>query len=110
MTKTGTIYAITDNEGHVIYIGVDTSKAQDRIDDHLKPSKYKDQDINRFMQDYPEQWQALEIIKFEAVVDIKELGHALEAMYIQKFQPRFNNYLIQSMGVNDILKELEKSK
>lgn len=81
---------MNENES-CVYVGVDTTSNQSRIADHMKPSKYEEQPINKYMQD--NKWYSVELAAVEtSYAFLKEIAHILEKEFIAKLQPEFNIY------------------
>lgn len=78
--------------GTLMYVGIDSSVAQDRVMDHMKPSKYNEQPINSWMQD--NDWIDYDILTLEsdALTDaaLKILIHDIEHKVIKALKPRLN--------------------
>ena len=93
------IYAFRQKDNRkIIYIGVDTTETQDRLNNHLKPSKRDEQPINEFIQTDHFNWLHEIIYRPKlppgmSLKDKKKYLHEVEADLIKKHQPKYNKYL-----------------
>lgn len=97
MAKTNTIiYGYRDLSSHkIVYVGLDSTGRRHK--EHLKPSKYKEQPINQFLQDTEEgdMWEYVEIAVLKPLWNLtpegnKYLAHKIETAYIKTLLPLYN--------------------
>lgn len=84
-------YKDTLNNNEIVYIGKDNFiKYNKRHKDHTSPQRYKDQPINRILQNNPERYK-YEILKSWVKNEYsKFLASILEILYIKRHNPKFN--------------------
>lgn len=89
-----TVYGYFERETEeCIYIGIAEGNGVERHQNHLKPSKYDAQEINKWLQDNPESWEYIELEQFtHDILDEKSLAHAYETLYVETFKPKLNVY------------------
>lgn len=88
------VYGYFEKEsGDCIYIGIATTPIEERHQNHLKPSKYDVQEVNKWLQDNPHSWVIMKLGEIGMAIDIsKELVHKLEMELVGTFNPRLNVY------------------
>lgn len=83
------IYCYIDKKNNqIVYIGKDSNiHYNKRHKEHYRPSLYHRQQINRVLQNNPNQY-TYQILNWD--VQNKDVLNALEISYIQRFKPKFN--------------------
>jgi len=92
MGKSG-IYCYKDleNNNEIVYIGKDSNiHYNNRHYDHISPSKYNQQQINRILQNNPHRYQYNVLKSWETSKYSNRLANALEIIYIKRYNPKFN--------------------
>lgn len=80
-----------------VYIGVETTSWGERHSNHMKPSKYDKQEINKWLQDNDGKWTMVklyEIITDPNIADemSKKHLHMIEIDLIKTYKPKYNKY------------------
>lgn len=83
------VYCFVDKKDHkIVYVGKDSHIDENRRRrDHMKPSTYKEQVINRVLQNNPDRY-TYQVLAFD--VKDQETLNNLEIMHIANLKPRFN--------------------
>ena len=83
------VYCFVDKKDHkIVYVGKDSHIDENRRRrDHMKPSTYKEQVINRVLQNNPDRY-TYQVLAFD--VKDQETLNNLEIMHITHLKPRFN--------------------
>ena len=95
------IYCYRDicNHNKIVYVGLDSNiKNNSRSKDHVKPSHYKYQQINRVLQNNPQRYRYEVLKKWNKDEYNSYLANALEIIYIKRYNPKFN-YTIGGEGI-----------
>lgn len=95
------IYCYRDllNNNSIVYIGKDSDIGRNkRHKDHIKPTNYDAQQINRVLQNNPERYDYEVLKEWEYDEYNPNLLNALEMIYIKRYNPRFN-YTIGGDGI-----------
>lgn len=82
--------------GECIYIGIDTTDKLERWQEHTKPAKKYEQEINTWIQDRVEgeDWVLITLFELNCYIeeDAKKAIHILESFYTEKYKPKMNVY------------------
>lgn len=80
-------------ENECFYIGIATNSIEERTQNHMKPSKYDVQLVNRVMQDNPDAWETVKLGEIELAIEFnKKIIHSLEIELVKEYKPKLNIY------------------
>ena len=87
------IYCYKDlqNNNEIVYIGKDSNiHKNERHRQHLHPSLYNQQQINRILQNNPKRYKYEILKQWKTSKFHKNLANVLEILYIKRYNPKFN--------------------
>lgn len=86
------IYCYIDKkDGSIVYIGKDSNIHKNkRHHDHLKPSSYNAQHINKVLQNNPDRYEYKILKSWDGTKFHESLANVLEMIYIKRYNPLFN--------------------
>lgn len=92
-------YKDTFDDDSIVYIGKDSNIHRNkRHKEHINPSNYNLQQINRVLQNNPDRYKYEVLKSWESEEYSENLDSALEILYIRRYSPKFN-YTIGGDGV-----------
>jgi hypothetical protein len=95
------IYCYKDKQknNEIVYIGKDSYiNEKRRYKNHLAPSFYDEQQINKVLQNNPNRYEYEKLKEWELEDYNPNLANALEIIYIHRYNPKFN-FTIGGEGV-----------
>ena len=103
-------YKDTFNDDSIVYIGKDTQIHRNkRHKEHINPSNYNAQQINRVLQNNQDRYKYEVLKSWESEEYSDNLDCALEILYIRRYSPKFN-YTIGGDGIKGFKHSPESKK